>query len=295
MDSPHARKTWHPKQQIRASTPNGRLFFEGLLDDLVIYDEAIQTTEARAIYEAGLLGNSLTVDGGFSATVDRSTGNLTVTNSDQTREIVGYSFTSDAGALDASAWSTIESQNLDPINTWTTLTNTASPTNADISEFQFDGDGLVLGGAGSINFGNAWRKTYDEDVLLELRLEDPSGVSYTEFISVEFTAGPSGSAFLLGDLDFDGDLDEDDFYNEFRPKFNDDTSALTGETLRYQAADLNADGTVNLTDFHLFNESYVAANPLAAPLSLSSVPEPSAALLTLCGVMFGPFLRRRCG
>lgn len=97
---------------------------------------------------------------------------------------------------------------------------------------------------------------------------------------------PVSSLHVPCDLDFDGDIDIDDFLNEFVPNYLSDTSGLSPAKM-YQQGDFNADGVVNEFDFLFFNEQYMAANSGASELQLpaANVPEPAAFVLPVMGVM----------
>ena len=80
-----------------------------------------------------------------------------------------------------------------------------------------------------------------------------------------------------GDLDQDGDIDEDDI-NFFISAYDTDIS-LPNVPIEFIRADLDADVDVDLTDFVLFNEAYKKFNGVTANFS-HFVPEPSCYILT---------------
>jgi hypothetical protein len=220
-------------------------------------------------------------------TIDRDTGRLTLTNNTgAAKPIVGYKITSTAGALNpgAGAWKSISdnydasgNSSIDSNDQWVELTSPSS--RSDLSEFEPDGDGGSIGNGQSIDLGNAWIKNPSEDdIAAQLLLIDGT----IELVSVTFVNGPSDAPYQFGDLDFDGDFDEDDFTGTFVPGFGANTSALSGAE-RYQAGDFNSDDVVDEIDFLIYNAAYLAANPGAAALSLASVPEPMSALLLVLG------------
>ena len=250
-----------------------------------------------------MLVRSITLEAGDVATVptlyvDRDTGNVTLlNNTSDARQIVGYTVASSVGALnptngvwtsiaenyDANLGSTPGDGSVDPNDEWLELT--APSARSNLSEFEPDGDGATLSVSQQIDLGNAWIKYPTEDVTAELLLIDGS----TESVIVEFINGPSDSPYAFGDLDFDGDFDVNDFTGVFVPGFGADTSALSSAE-KYQAGDFNEDNLVDEFDFLLYNEAYMAANPLSAPLSLDlvQVPEPAAWMMgcmALCGLL----------
>ena len=58
----------------------------------------------------------------------------------------------------------------------------------------------------------------------------------------------------------------------------------------YSEGDISFNGHVDLEDFSIFRRAYAAAN---APAAASAVPEPSAQLMTLLGMLVLPVLLRR--
>ncbi|MGI9427478.1 MAG: LamG domain-containing protein [Bythopirellula sp.] len=235
-------------------------------------------------------------DGSFitGLTIDRGNGNITLSNDTAAaKPIVGYKILSTGGALNPGDWLSISDNydfsgngTVDANDEWVELTATDSRN--DLSEFEPDGDGGSFGVGQSINFGNAWiRNPSEEGLSAELLLIDGT----VELVSINFTGGPNNAAYDFGDIDFDGDFDVADFTGTFVPGFGADTSNKS-EAEQYQAGDFNNDNVVDEIDFLILNEAYLAANPLAAPLSFSLVPEPTSAILLLCGSL-ALFTRKR--
>ena len=110
--------------------------------------------------------------------VDRDSGGLSlVNNTGADFDILGYSITSGAGALDQGGWTPISGRSDAPSNggdgsvdsddPWTILTAAGSHTDLSESELA-GGNGGVLGA--SIDLGSAWLKSPTEDLRMELLL-----------------------------------------------------------------------------------------------------------------------------
>ncbi|QDU56032.1 LamG-like jellyroll fold domain-containing protein [Aeoliella mucimassa] len=225
-------------------------------------------------------------------TIDRETGNISITvpaGASALTNIAGYSITSDAETLNPGQWLSIAENydagspgpnQVDPDNNWTKLS--ASNQRSDLTELEFEQSGGANNGAdfvagSSMNLGNAWIRYYNEDVKASLVLDDGTVMP----LQVNFV-GNGGESFEFGDLDFDGDIDQNDFFDVFVPNYGVDTSStVVSQPERYGLGDLNDDGSVSLEDFILLNDAYLAANPGAASLSLEgvSVPEPTTAVI----------------
>lgn len=225
----------------------------------------------------------------LALTVDRTTGNLSLHlegAANDIENVLAYSITSAAGDLNPGGWTSIaenydaDSGNpiVDSANNWTELTD--PDARGDLSEIAFGANpGLTITAGQTIDLGNAWIKSPSEDLKLELLIDDGSAEGLIKQYDVEFVPGTGGyDQFEFGDLDFDGDFDEDDFYNVFVPAYLTDTSALSGAE-KYQAGDFDESGVTDILDFLALNKAYLAANPGAAALSFSAVPEPSTLAL----------------
>jgi hypothetical protein len=229
------------------------------------------------------------------ATVDRTLGSprgtLNLVNNAAPLTIVGYSITSNGGALDPAQWTSIDdaydmsgNQSVDPNDEWVELS--APSLRDNLSEFEPDGDGAVLATGQTINLGNVWIQNPDEDVTMDLLLADGTQMP----LNVRFQ-GNNLERFDFGDLNFDGAFNAVDFHNKFVPGFNAATTGLSAAE-KYQAGDFNSDGIVDEIDFLIFNDAYKAANPGAAPLSLA-VPEPSTIAMLAVALVAGLRARRR--
>jgi hypothetical protein len=243
------------------------------------------------------------VTGVVAATLNRDTGNLTVSNGTiQPLDIIGYNVRSDFGGLNPANWTTIANNfdkpsaptpgngSIDSDDAWTNL----SGTNHNLlSEAELNVSGPRNGGAiaagQAFNLGNVWIKSPTEDVVIEVLRTNGQihtvGLAYT---------GNGGQAFRFADLNFDNVINPAD-WNIYIAGALTNVSALSGAE-RYQKGDLNNDGVNNLNDTKLFLDAYDAANgagSFAAMLASLNVPEPSAAFLLLAGGVLMAASRRR--
>lgn len=230
----------------------------------------------------------------LKATVDRNAGprgTLKLVNNATPLHIVGYSITSAGGALDPAGWTSITdaydsggNQSVDPNDQWAKLTGTTIRNN--LTEFEPDGDGANFATGQTINLGNVWIQSPNEDLAVELLLDDGSTIP----VHVGYL-GNGNERLKFGDLDFDGDLDITDFQNKFRVGFGANTTGKSAAE-QYQAGDFDSNGVVDEMDFLLFNNAYRVAHPGAAALSLS-VPEPASVGLFAMAASALAFIGRR--
>ena len=104
--------------------------------------------------------------------------------------------------------------------------------------------------------------------------------------------GNGGSSFARSDLDFDGDLDIDD-YTIYSGAIYSDLSGLS-LAQAYGQGDLDGDGDNDLNDFNAFRADYNAANGAGAFAAMAGVPEPATiALLAMSGMALLACKRRR--
>jgi len=227
-------------------------------------------------------------------TVNRSTGNISIDNiGANTADIIGYSITSSAGALDASNWTTIKGNydvngngSVDGNDAWTAFPQFTPGT--EFTEFQFGGDGgsiTTTNPTNSINLGNSWIQSPTEDLQFELILSDNRVNTY----SVDYVGG---SALEVGDLNFDGEITALDWpiYNAGRGVDLSGMSLLAA----YQMGDLDGDLDNDIADFVAFKTLYEAANGVGSFTAIGlAVPEPTSGLLLLTALAFLPGMRPR--
>ena len=259
-----------------ASRVGGSNYFDGVMDDVRVWDEQLGATAISALVPAGQLPT-------FAVEINRNTGQISVVNNYGTAvdEVIAYSLRSEIGALDSgSNWTTITGNydasgngSVDVNDEWTILTDTANPTYDDLSEFSPGGDGGAFADASSVSLGNAWLRNPIEDVTAELLFANGDRLPVT----VEFF-GNGGNSFEFGDLNFDGNIDADD-WGVFRPNLLRDLLTLA-PIAAYGLGDLDFDGDNDRDDFAQFKSIYEAENgPGSFSALLAGVPEPASAIL----------------
>ncbi len=228
----------------------------------------------------------------FRLEVDRTTGDVTIVNDNASplQDVVGYRISSASGALDSTTWTSVTG-NYDAASNggnesvddspWTVI----SDTPFEFNEAPLSGDGGMFGS--TVDLGSAWIKGLEEDLQFSVLIDGGTEME----AQVLFVPGTSGlDPFEFGDLDYDGDIDLDDFFDVFIANYLTDTTGFSpAET--YRASDFNGDGVTDVIDFVFFNDAYMQANPGAAALPISAlgaaVPEPQSAIVA---TLLGSFL-----
>jgi hypothetical protein len=253
------------------------------------------------VYYRGYGGQSaplltaLTAFTDVDAVINRSTGNITITNNGSAPiGIDGVSIRSSGGGLNPATWLSISNNydeppgngSVDPDDPWTILSSTA--TDLSEAEQSVGGNGGSLGVGQSVNLGNAWIKSRIEDVAVDITLTSGS----ISTAAVSFSGGPGGLPYHRSDLNTDGVINVTDWTLYF-PNLLSDLNSLTdvGQAL---AGDLDADGDNDVNDFSIFKSDFDAANGAGAfNAMLANVPEPSAIVMALVGAFTGLVLRCR--
>jgi hypothetical protein len=254
----------------------------------VFFNDRPNTTDQDRSWLDGLAyipaGTAITLN----ASVNRATGNLTVTNS--TGEILrftSYTVTSAASALKPASWLSIQDNyvgsgpgKLDtdpwtvtaPSQPYPAFTGTLSET-----ESGFDGAALTNGGA-SFNLGAVWARSPFEDLQVQFTLVGGGTLTVTP----QYT----GAAIASGDFNADGNLNLTDYLNLRDHMHTDLTPLALTRVENYAMGDVNGDSLVNFQDFTAFRNSYIQVNGSGSfEAMLTSVPEPSAFLLgTMCAM-----------
>jgi hypothetical protein len=247
-----------------------------------------------AFGDPGLSGLVLRALGGATvgATINRDTGQLSIQNNTSgPLDILGYSVTSAAGALNPTTWLSVANNydrnsaptpgdgSIDGNDAWTILS--AAGSNLDLSEAELQqpaGNGGAIGTGATLNLGNVWIKNPAEDVIVTLTRANGSELA----VPVSFT-GNGGTAFRSGDLNFDGAINAAD-WTVYIAGAQQNLSALS-RAEAYQMGDLTGDLINNITDLDTFVDLYDAANGAGAfSAMLAAVPEPSGALLAGLGL-----------
>jgi len=274
---------------------------DGSLDDWAVWKGDALPSYAIAGLADGTYTPLTAPTGPLQLTIDRGTGSLSLENSTGLTidKLIGYSITSPGETLDQTGWTPITGHyddagdgSVDDQN-WTILTGTGVYT--DLSEAVFTGDGGTIADEQTVDLGTAWAKGLVEDIAMEIIVDD-NGTGVIVPIDVVFSGGPTGSPYVFGDLNFDGNISALDFTDVFVPAYKTDTSSMS-LAQKYQAGDLNGDGITNIRDFTLLNEAYLATLPAGAEgFSFSAVPEPGTfILIALTGLGFLGFRVPRHG
>ena len=264
-----------PRSQIAGSTFNVSFTMQDALNDWwwALDNIAVYTGLTPPATEVGL-----------KIVVDRDSGTATMeNNSGLAVPIRGYSIESVEGTLIESEFTPLADG---PGSDWVMLNAAGSTT--DLSEGKLSGTLSVANGQ-QIPLGDIWLQYWDELGDLSFSYLDQDG--HLQNGPVEFV-GNGGNPFLFGDLDFDGDVDPND-WTEFKADIPSSLAGLSKPYL-YQLSDLNGDQSHSLTDIILFRQAYDAANGPGAFAALSSaVPEPATFTLLGAGVVAAMVFRGR--
>lgn len=223
--------------------------------------------------------------------VDRDTGEVSIVNGGVARDLIGYSITSGAGALNPDQWDSFSSGanngTLDP-DSWISFSSSIAG-GANLSEGELPGGsgGYSLAAAETLELGSIWSKVATEDVGALLLNGDGSSSSP----AVVYT-GNNGTPYIEGDLDFDDTISIAD-WALFRTGFGGVFPDLTGGQT-YVRGDLDGDLDVDIDDFLAFESAYDTANPGASfALAIRGVPEPGALALGVLGLALVGLIRVR--
>ena len=263
--------------------------FTGAVDELAIWRRAITAVEASQLWNGGL-GidlDGVIVESALKLVIDRDSGAMTIeNNTGASQDLSGYQITSAAGAFSQSGWTPVAGrldgagdQSIDT-NEWIAVT--AADSVSDLSEIAL-GTGS-LGDGNSIELGpETWARFYQEESDVVFRYYDGSSSSSTVGL-IEFVGGGNApEAFHFGDLNFDGDLDSDD-WTVLQSNFGSSLASLS-EAQRYRLSDLDNDGAHSLDDLLTFQITYDEINGAGAfQAMIARVPEPCSAAVALVSV-----------
>ncbi|MBN1853788.1 MAG: PEP-CTERM sorting domain-containing protein, partial [Pirellulales bacterium] len=219
----------------------------------------------------------------IQATVDRTTGNVTLENVGfNDVDIHAYSIFSPAGALSLGGWNPITDHydepppgdgSVDSNDPWTIVTETENElTEAELS----GGDGGTFALNTPVDLGEVWVKSRIEDLIIELELTSGS--------IVQLPVIYEGDRYSRSDLNTDGSITAADWLL-FHPNTLADLSSffVVDQAL---AGDLDGDGDNDVDDFTLFKADFEAANgPGSFEAMLASVPEPSSWMILMLGML----------
>ncbi|MCO6047094.1 LamG domain-containing protein [Aeoliella sp. ICT_H6.2] len=237
----------------------GDPLFDGLYDEINIYDHALTESEVTANNAQGPVAALIPV-----VSIDRSTGEVQFTNvTDSALQLTSYTLTSNAGGLDTDNNVTID-------GSWTTNTESATEL------MQTGGAAVTLpANSDGASIGSAWFQSTVEDIQAIGQMSDGTMTA----LEVVYT----GDALSPIDLNADGIVDEDDWF-VFAANAYTNISGLTEAQAR-RVGDLNFDGLQDYDDFRSFKSQFNAlagAGALEAIIGGASVPEPST--LALAGL-----------
>lgn len=278
--------------------PLGQVTASGGAGFNVFIDDFPSTNDQNRTQFEGVAYVAAGADAFLEATIDRATGNLSVSNTTGgALNISRYAISSPAGGLDPDSWDSIAdggNSSISETDAWTIATDGAIVSgNFLLEESETGGsNGAQLAATtGVFNLGNAWIKSTFQDVLVSLEL--------TNGQKVQLLPTYTGDAYDAGDFDGDYDVDFGDYSILIGNLHVPVADGLT-QLQRYHLGDMNNNGTVDRNDFFSFRTAYFAANPGAgaadfnAMVAAGGVPEPSSLLLvTLASGLVAAGARRR--
>jgi len=229
----------------------------------------------------------------LTATINRDTGNLTITNgTTQAYQIKSYSITSSSGSLNSAAWTNI-ANNSDgdsgaefDSDLWS-VTAPAPPTlptfTTQLSEAEAAGAvtiGATLASGSSLNLGDdVWHRSPFENVSIEVTLADdtagPPAVRSKVIIVPEYV----GSEASVADFNGDGTVDIANDFSILTQNLH--GTLLSGLTAveRFRLGDITGNAVVNANDYAAFRTAYDDANGLGSFAAAIGVPEPTGLAL----------------
>lgn len=295
---------------VNQSLPNG----EVALDGFVV---AGAWQSARVASDVGA-GTTVTVDNlvisdspadvglasavNATVTVNRGTGEISLSSGASVSNVVGYSLRSNSGGFDQGGWTTIDGRDAADAtpagdgsvdnDDWDVASAADSATHlSEVTTDETPGDGLTLTGS-PLSLGAAWRPvpTRLEDLFATVTV-DSGGTESPLAVNVAYV----GVEIAEGDLDGDGDIDTDDWaaFKSGQGVVSNNMTLIEA----YQMGDMDGNLTHDLEDFDLFADAFDVANgPGAFAAAISGVPEPaSAVLLAVCSTALIGLRRRHSG
>ncbi len=274
-------------------------YFAGAINEFRIYNDAIPLSQVQSNFTTGPAGTA-----GPTITINRVSGDITLSHASANLNITNYSVFSPVGALDLVEWQShpvagrldanpanfgTGDGSFDLDDLWSSGTVITSRTNL-YEEMNVDGlgpdDGALLD---SVSLGlGVWDKYFVEDVNANVRVRIDATTEIVMPMNIVYTGGP---AYRRSDLNFDNAISGLD-WQVFRTNLGTTLTPTLNDVQSYPFGDINGDQFVDFADFRAFQADYVAANGLAAfQAMLASVPEPASASLALLGL--AALIRRR--
>lgn len=254
-------------------------YFDGSIDEFRIHDNAFDLADVQTSYAQGPTPVARLI-------VNTVTGQASIV-SDNTVPIAFdyYEIRSMAGALDTTAWSSLDDQNFDPDGPgvgegWEEADLSSS---SQLAEFFLQG-ASELATSTPLDLGRPFDASVfgpgmEGDLTFKLgRQGFGLAVGKVEY----FTPNP------FADFDVDGDVDGDDFLSWQRGY------GLTG-TASLSDGDADFDGDVDGVDLGHWESAYGSSTFLqaASQPATQPVPEPTAAILSATGLIVALAFRRR--
>lgn len=254
--------------------------WDGMIDDVGLYDNALTTTAINQIYQNGLAGIQLdgTTRPYISLEVNRATGLVTLKNTTSGAvPISAYQISSPAGSLTAASLNSIAGEAGFPTgngsgNGWET--DGANDSTQVLETFLTGTSSFTVG---SIPLGNIYSGSgiADEDLVLHYRTTGGALVkSITTYV---------GAASLPGDYNDSGNVDGDDL-TVWKNSF--------GQTGASLPADGDNSGAVDGSDFLLWQRQFGQSS--SATDAAVGVPEP-ASIVAAVSLLLPVLVRRRRG
>jgi hypothetical protein len=223
------------------------------------------------------------LSGAVQVQIDRGTGAITMTNTTSTPvAFTSYTMTSASATLEPADLTSITGNydsngngSVDANNPWQITSPAGSQT---LFTEMTTGDAGSLAGSAPVvlSTGGGWIQSPHEDVTVSLLLEDGAVLN----ANVSF-AGNGGQPFAVGDLNFDGQVDADDWAQLTANSYA-ALPAELGPAESYALGDLDGDNDADFSDFRLFKSAYNAVNGEGAFEAMTrGVPEPGARSLVV--------------
>jgi hypothetical protein len=234
------------------------------------------------------------LSGAITAQIDRTSGAITLTNTTGAAiAFTSYTIASNFGAISPGDLTPITGHydstgdgTVDANNPWQITSSAGSHT---LFREATTGDAGTIGASAQVTLssGDGWIRSYIEDVFVSLLMSDGTVLNSTVTYS-----GNGGRPFHRGDLNFDGDVDVDDWTALLGGVYTKLAEMSPAES--YAFGDLDGDADSDFADFRLFKSDFDAANGAGAFDSMvARLPEPASAALALAAALVCMTSRQR--